>query len=233
MDSAKKQILIVEDDAFVAATLVLHLEHNGFDAAVEADGACAVERVLKEQPDGVILDGNLPGKDGFDICRELRRNYHGTIIMLTARDDTFNQMLGLELGADDYLVKPVDPYVVLAHLKACLRRTSSISADTKELNYGTFRINSTTRVAYLGAKELSLTTAEFDLLWLLASHAGTILSRDEIMTSARGIEHDGLDRSIDMRISRLRKLLDDNADNPHRIKTVRGQGYLFSRADWD
>lgn len=231
MNSTKKHILIIEDDAFVAATLVLHLEHNGFVAAVETDGTHAVKRVQTEQPDGIILDGNLPGKDGFDICRELRRDYHGIIVMLTARDDTFNQMLGLELGADDYLVKPIDPHVVLAHLKACLRRTSDKSTGTEELSYGTFRINSTVRTAYLNTKEIPLTTAEFDLLWLLASKAGTILSRDEIMTTARRIEHDVLDRSIDMRISRLRKLLGDNADNPRRIKTVRGKGYLFSRAD--
>ena len=153
--------------------------------------------------------------------------------MLTARDDTFNQMLGLELGADDYLVKPVDLHIVVAHLKACLRRTAETPPAIDDLSYGTFRINSTARVAYLGTKEIPLTTAEFDLLWLLASHAGTILSRDKIMNNARGIEHDGLDRSIDMRISRLRKLLGDNADNPRRIKTVRGKGYLFSHSDWD
>jgi len=161
--------------------------------------------------------------------------------MLTARDEDLDQILGLELGADDYIAKPVQPRLLLARIKALLRRwptagsggeSSPETESTAELAFGSFRISQATRSAHLGDDPIDLTTAEFDLLWLLAHHAGSILSRDDLLQQLRGIGFDGLDRSIDARISRLRRKLGDDPENPTRIKTVRGKGYLFSKHDW-
>jgi two-component system OmpR family response regulator len=229
-------VLLVEDDELFATMLKLCLEKQGYRVEVEQRGDRAVDRIASLQPKAVVLDGILPGKDGMDICREIRPKFRGVVLMLTARDDDMDQVLGLGLGADDYLVKPVTPLVVLAHLRACLRRQEVVPVPLvtpQERTFGRFYISNATRTVRLGNEEIHITTAEFDLLWLLANHAGTILSRDEINTSLRNIEFDGLDRSIDMRISRLRRLLQDDPSMPMRIKTVRSKGYLFSPSDWD
>ncbi len=229
-----KRILLVEDDEIFAATLMRFLEKQGMQVQLETRGDRAVQKILSTRPDAVLLDCNLPGRDGFEICREARSGYAGPIIMLTARDDDLDQVLGLGLGADDYLLKPATPHVVLAHLKACLRRLGDSGAqEADEYRFGRFFISRSTRSVRLGEDEVNFSTVEFDLLWLLASRAGNVLSRDDITTAMRGIEYDGLNRSIDMRVSRLRKALGDDAESPVRIKTVRGKGYLFSRTDWD
>ena len=162
--------------------------------------------------------------------------------MLTARDEDFDQIFGLELGADDYIAKPVQPRLLLARIKALLRRAPATPLNAAgdaagppepaEMSFGRFRISQATRSSQLGSDSIDLTTAEFDLLWLLARHAGNILSRDDLLQELRGIGFDGLDRSIDARISRLRRKLGDDPENPARIKTVRGKGYLFSKHDW-
>jgi two-component system OmpR family response regulator/two-component system response regulator RstA len=227
-------ILLVEDDTRLARLTAEYLSNNEFAVQIETRGDKAETRILTEQPDVVILDIMLPGKDGFELCRSIRPLYSGIIMMFTARDEDFDQILGLELGADDYITKTVQPRVLLARVKALLRRRpgSLTCSDKKELAFGNFHISQTTRTASSGNEELDLTTAEFDLLWLLASHAGSILSRDELLHALRGIGFDGLDRSIDARISRLRKKIGDDSENPTRIKTVRGKGYLFSQHDW-
>lgn len=230
------QILLVEDDELAGNVLRRYLEKQGFGVELETRGDLAAERIIALQPDAVVLDGMLPGRDGFEVCRAARPHYAGPILMLTARSEDMDQVLGLELGADDYLVKPAEPRVVLAHLRACLRRTAAREPQGEgaaEYRFGRFHISRTARTVSLDSVDLEFSTAEFDLLWLLASHAGEILSRDDIQSKLRGIEHDGLDRAIDMRISRLRKRLGDDAARPVRIKTVRGKGYLFSRTDWD
>ncbi|MDR0736084.1 MAG: winged helix-turn-helix domain-containing protein [Zoogloeaceae bacterium] len=226
-------ILLVEDDARLAHLTAEYLGNNEFAVQIENRGDKAEARILAEQPDVVILDIMLPGRDGFELCRSIRPLYSGIIMMFTARDEDFDQILGLELGADDYITKTVPPRVLLARIKTLLRRQQgSARPDKKELAFGNFHISQATRTARAGEEELDLTTAEFDLLWLLASHAGSILSRDELLHALRGIGFDGLDRSIDARISRLRKKIGDDSDNPTRIKTVRGKGYLFSRHEW-
>ncbi|MCL2829234.1 MAG: winged helix-turn-helix domain-containing protein [Betaproteobacteria bacterium] len=228
-------ILLVEDDEKLAALTAEYLRKNDFEVAIEHRGDTAEARILSERPALVVLDIMLPGKDGFEICRSVRPNYSGVILMLTARDEDFDQILGLELGADDYIAKPVQPRVLLARIRALLRRSQASPPDNENdeiISFGNFRISQYTRSAHLGTTEIELTTAEFDLLWLLAQRAGTTLSRDELLHELRGIGFDGLDRSIDARISRLRKKLGDDPDNPTRIKTVRGKGYLFSRHDW-
>ncbi len=231
------RILLVEDDQRLADLTAEYLRRNDFEVGIEGRGDTAPARILNEQPDLVVLDIMLPGKDGFEVCRNIRPHYKGVILMLTARDEDFDQILGLELGADDYIAKPVQPRVLLARIKALLRRLpamgSSSPSEKKEQVFGKFRISQATRTAHLDDTPLDLTTAEFDLLWLLAAHAGNILSRDDLLQELRGIGFDGLDRSIDARISRLRKKIGDDPENPARIKTVRGKGYLFSQHDWD
>ncbi|HJW27387.1 MAG TPA: winged helix-turn-helix domain-containing protein [Rhodocyclaceae bacterium] len=231
------RILLVEDDDRLAGLTAEYLSRNDFSVAVEGRGDTAEQRIIAEQPDLVILDIMLPGKDGFEVCRAVRPSYRGVILMLTARDEDFDQILGLEMGADDYIAKPVQPRVLLARIKALLRRMpgsgEASPASAEEKIFGQFRISQATRTASLASQPIDLTTAEFDLLWLLASHAGNVLSRDDLLQELRGIGFDGLDRSIDARISRLRKKLNDDPDNPTRIKTVRGKGYLFSKHDWN
>lgn len=232
------RILLVEDDERLAELTAEYLRKNDFEVAIEARGDIAEARILNEHPDLVMLDVMLPGKDGFEVCRAVRPHYAGVILMLTARDEDFDQILGLELGADDYIAKPVQPRLLLARIKALLRRAPAEAAAAGEdskparLAFGSFNISQATRTASLGGETIDLTTAEFDLLWLLARHAGSILSRDDLLQQLRGIGFDGLDRSIDARISRLRKKLGDDPENPTRIKTVRGKGYLFSKHDW-
>ncbi len=229
------RILLVEDDERLAELTAEYLTRNDLEVAIEARGDLAESRILSEQPDLVILDVMLPGKDGFEVCRAVRPSYRGVILMLTARDEDFDQILGLELGADDYIAKPVQPRVLLARIKALLRRlpaTGEVDPSDSQI-FGQFRISQATRTASLNDQAIDLTTAEFDLLWLLASHAGNVLSRDDLLQELRGIGFDGLDRSIDARISRLRKKLNDDPENPTRIKTVRGKGYLFSKHDWN
>jgi two-component system, OmpR family, response regulator len=230
------RILLVEDDERLAELTAEYLRKNEFTVDIEARGDTAETRILESRPDLVVLDIMLPGQDGFAVCRAVRPKYDGIILMLTARDEDIDQILGLELGADDYITKPVPPRVLLARIKALLRRAGPTGDETSEggdvLTFGNFSISQQTRSATLSGEPIDLTTAEFDLLWLLARHAGSILSRDDLLQQLRGIGFDGLDRSIDARISRLRKKLNDDPDNPTRIKTVRGKGYLFSRHDW-
>lgn len=225
------QILIVEDDQRLAALTREYLESNGLRVEVESDGAQAAERILREQPDLVVLDLMLPGEDGLTICRKVRSRYKGPILMLTARSDDMDQVLGLEMGADDYVCKPVRPRVLLARIRAMLRRSeaaeSPVDEGQRRLEFGKLVIDNAMREAWLRQQSIELTSAEFDLLWLLASNAGRILSREEIFTALRGIEYDGQDRSIDVRISRIRPKIGDDPMHPRLIKTVRSKGYLF------
>ena len=229
------RILIVEDDERLADLTREYLESNGLTVSLETHGGAAVERIRKEQPDLVVLDLMLPGEDGLSICRRVRPDYSGPIIMLTARTDDLDQVLGLEMGADDYIGKPVQPRVLLARIRAMLRRAethpaSSQGADDEEpvrLQFNDLIVDRSMREAWLNDDSIDLTSAEFDLLWLLSSNAGRVLSREEIFTALRGIEYDGQDRSIDVRVSRIRPKIGDDPIHPRRIKTVRSKGYLF------
>ena len=226
------RILLVEDDVRLAELTREYLESNHLSVSVEHNGGEAVTRILDEQPTLVLLDIMLPGKDGMAICREVRAHYDGPMMMFTARDDDLDQLMGLELGADDYVIKPVQPRLLLARIHALLRRSRQFPANGDEaLHIGSLVINPRSREVSLAGLVIDLTTAEFDLLHMLAARAGEICSRDEILHSVRGIGYDGTDRSIDLRISRLRRKLDENPDNPSWIKTVRGKGYLFSGGD--
>jgi len=225
------RILIVEDDQRLAELTQDYLESNGLAVSIESHGGKAVERVLAERPDLVVLDLMLPGEDGLSICKRLRPDYDGPILMLTARTDDMDQIQGLEMGADDYVCKPVRPRVLLARIRALLRRSEPAEAapavSGKRLTFGKLVIDNAMREAWLDEQTIELTSAEFDLLWLLAANAGRILSREEIFNSLRGIEYDGQDRSIDVRISRIRPKIGDDPMHPRLIKTVRSKGYLF------
>ena len=228
MQQPNSQVLIVEDDERLAELTRDYLQANGFDVAVEGDGAKAAARIVAEQPDLVILDLMLPGEDGLSICRKVRTQYNGVILMLTARSEDLDQVQGLDLGADDYVCKPVRPRLLLARINALLRRTEvPATGERQSLQFGPLRVDNTLREAWLGDNGIELTAAEFDLLWLLVSNAGRILSREEIFTSLRGVGYDGQDRSIDVRISRIRPKIGDDPDHPRMIKTVRSKGYLF------
>ncbi len=222
-------LLLVEDDPKLASLVQEYLQKNGLRVDIETRGDRAAERILREQPDLVLLDIMLPGADGFTICRTVRPSYDGPIVMLTARDEDLDELLGLELGADDYISKPVQPRLLLARIRAVMRRYGNPPnvASSGRIRCGDLEIDNSCREAKLNDVKLSLTTAEFDLLWLLASNAGQVLSRDDILRNVRGIGYDGSDRSIDLRISRLRRKLGDDPIEPQRIKTVRGAGYLF------
>ncbi len=223
------RILIVEDDERLAALTQDYLRKNGLDVAIEMDGKQAIERIINEQPDLVVLDVMLPGSDGLTVCREVRPHYHNPILMLTARTDDMDQVLGLEMGADDYVAKPAQPRVLLARIRALLRRSDVTPTDEAphHLEFGDLVIDNGGRSVTLNDELVDFTSAEYDLLWLLASNAGKILSREDIFERLRGIEYDGQDRSIDVRISRIRPKIGDDPENPKRIKTVRSKGYLF------
>ncbi|HXR00707.1 MAG TPA: response regulator [Pseudomonas sp.] len=224
------QVLIVEDDQRLAELTRDYLQSNGLRVDVEGDGARAAQRIIEEQPDLVILDLMLPGEDGLSICRKVRDRYDGPILMLTARTDDSDQIQGLDMGADDYVGKPVHPRVLLARIHALLRRSEAVDAPTKEqrrLVFGPLVVDNALREAWLNERSIDLTSAEFDLLWLLVANAGRILSREEIFTALRGVGYDGQDRSIDVRISKIRPRIGDDPIHPRLIKTVRSKGYLF------
>lgn len=227
-------IILVEDDVRLAALIKQFLRQQNFIVTVLNSGENAPQLILKHQPDLVILDIMLPKMDGFTICRELRKSYDRPIIFLTAKDSDFDHVLGLEIGADDYIIKPVVPHVLLAHINVVLRRTSKkIQSIHEEINIGNLTIHKKSRKVYLQQQSVELTSHEFELLWLLAVNAGEPLSRDFIHEKMIGREYDGIDRSVDVRISRLRKKLGDNTTSPYKIITIWGKGYLFSTTAWE
>jgi DNA-binding response OmpR family regulator len=236
MNGSNIDILLIEDDARLAELTATYLGQNGLRVSVEARGDRALERFAQEKPRLVLLDLLLPGKDGLSICRELRRSYSVPILILTARDTEFDHVIGLESGADDYVMKPVEPMVLLARVRALLRRVERggpAGERRADLHLGALRISEASREVWLQGQPVPLTTQEFELLCLLARRAGELVSRDEVFRSMRGIDYDGLDRSIDGRVSKLRRKLGDDAAAPTRIKTVWGKGYLLVPDAWE
>ncbi|WP_304641534.1 response regulator [Pseudomonas sp.] len=236
MDVESELILLVEDDRKLADLIAEFLRGQGLQVEVEHDGGRAVERILREVPALVVLDIMLPGEDGLSICKRLRAaGFSRPILMLTARSEDEDHILGLELGADDYVNKPVRPQVLLARIRALLRRRGEAEGRNlgARLQFGPLVIDHTRREAWLDGALIDLTGAEFDLLWLLASNAGRVLSREETFVALRGIEYDGQDRSVDVRISRIRPKIGDCPEQPRIIKTVRSKGYLFVAPEAD
>ncbi len=228
------RILLVEDDERLGQLTKKFLEQNDLEVEIETRGDHALNAFQRMSPDLVILDLMLPGLDGISVCKQLRETYSGPILMLTAKSHDIDQVIGLESGADDYVAKPAEPMVLLARVRALLRRQQSptIEIEAKELSFGNLRMSHAAQQAWLNEKKIELTTQEFDLLWIMASNAGNILSRSHLFKLTRGIDYNGLDRSIDVRISHLRKKLQDNLETPFRIKTIWGKGYLFIKDAW-
>jgi DNA-binding response OmpR family regulator len=226
-----QKILLVEDNASLAETVSEFLEMEGFTVAIEDNGAVAEKRILAENPDLVILDLMLPGKDGISICRDIRHAYSGIILMFTAKEEEVDQIVGLEVGADDYLIKPVRPRLLLAKVRSLLRRGSTVAESGKKRVFGELQIDDEERLVTLNGTIISLTSMEFELLSLLTSFPGEILSRDFIAQRLKGRDHDGLERSTDNAISQLRRKLQDSGREPKRIKTIRGKGYIFIPAE--
>lgn len=226
-------ILLAEDDQRLAALVKDYLTDNGFQVVLEERGDRVADQVARHQPDLLILDIMLPGKDGLTLCRELRPDFHGPILMLTARNEDADQILGLEFGADDYVIKPAEPRILLARIRALLRRIDpDPPGQPQSLSFGSLEIHTGSRSVKLEGQMVKLSSHEFDLLWLLAQRAGEVVGRDFLFQELYGRPYDGMDRTIDVRVSQLRKKLGDNPDNPKRIKTIWGRGYLFITDAW-
>ncbi len=232
---AAKHIMLVEDDLSLAEWFSDYLNEQGYLVTLATRGDVAIDLIASDQPDLVILDIMLPVKDGFEVCQAIRSFYQGPILMMTARDHETDEVLGLELGADDYVVKPVKPRVLLSRIKALLRRyTPSEVTDItpNKILIGQLSIDANSRTTMLAGVKVAISSNEFDVLWQLAQSADSVVSRNDLVTQRRGFEYDGFDRSIDILVSRIRKKLGDDASNPYRIKTVWGKGYLLAKDAW-
>ncbi len=229
----KPTIMLVEDDLRLSDLVTRYLESNGYCVTVTHRGDQVIEQVQRSAPDLVILDLGLPGQDGFSVCRQLRTFYLNPILILTARDNDGDHILGLELGADDYVIKPVEPRVLMARIQALLRRAvTPRRTEQKILRFGQLLINVAGRAVRIGGQPVALSSNEFDLLAHLAGHAGEVQSRETLFRQLYRREYDGTDRVLDVRISQLRRKLGDDAESSVRIKTIWGQGYLFVPDAW-
>ncbi len=234
--NAATRVLVIDDDRELCALIKAYLEPLGYEVAAEHEGPAGAERALKEKFHAVILDVNLPGMDGFEVLKRLRGQSDVPILMLTSRGEETDRIVGLEMGADDYLPKTFSSRELLARLRAVTRRTAREPAPgtdqpEAEIVVGPLRINPNARVAILGEKPLTLTTLEFELLASLARSRGRVKTRDQLMETIADRSYDGLDRSIDVHIWSLRRKLRDDPKNPRFIRTVRAVGYLLINPD--
>ena len=220
-------ILIIEDDVEIARLTEIYLQSEGYTTLVVADGNLAVDTIKNANPDLVLLDLMLPGVDGFEICKLARSFFTGPILVLTARDDDLSEVSLLKLGADDYLRKPAKPHVMSARIEALLRRSHRAKANSITDSLAGLEINRENQSVTLNQSAVDLTTAEFELLELLADNVGRTVSREDCIQSLRGINYDVSDRSIDMRISGIRKKLNDEKPPYKLIKTIRNKGYML------
>lgn len=233
MDTDKAHLLIVEDDEQLAELLLEYLGRQGFELSRLASGDVAAETILKTKPDLVILDLMLPGANGLDVCREVRDSYSGSILMLTASQSEADHVAGLELGADDFVNKPIEPRVLLARIRAQLRRLnggwdSKSDDDGGILRVGSLQVDIASRDVSVEGELVPLTTMEFDVLLRLALEAGSVVKRDDLYAQVMGIEYDGIDRGMDVHVSRIRRKLQRAGFDSSRLKSVRGVGYLLA-----
>jgi len=225
-------VLLVEDDAKLARLTADYLQSHGVTVSLEGDGPRGLDAALKSRFDVVLLDVMLPGKSGLDVCRELRERSDVPVILLTARDEEADRVLGLETGADDYLVKPYSPRELLARIQAVVRRArGKVGPSHKRVQVGALVVDPASHRATLEGRELPLTGYEFSLLRVFAERAGRVLSREQLMELAGGSTEESFDRSIDVHVSRLRQKLGDDSKRPRLLKTIRGVGYVFAAAE--
>jgi DNA-binding response OmpR family regulator len=221
------KILIVEDDAEISRLTAMYLDAEGFESKIINDGTDALAAIKSYHPDLVVLDLMLPGLSGLDICKQARLFYQGPILVLTACDDDVSEVSLLKFGADDFLNKPLKPHILVARIEALIRRSSVSNPELGKPQDCKLQINSVNREVFLDGKILILTDSEYEMLHLLGNNVGKIVSRDDCCRALRGIDYDFNDRSIDMRISALRKKLNDDKMPYKIITTVRNKGYML------
>ena len=224
------RILLIEDDPRLAKIVLDHLGEAGFSVSVAGTGGAGIALEARETFDALILDLMLPDMDGLDVCRQVSARGETPILMLTARGDAMDRVVGLEMGADDYLPKPFEPRELLARLRAILRRGKRTGAAAEVLRFGRLEIDTGARQARLDGAACDLTGYQFSMLLTMAQHAGRVMSRDAIMDMMKNEKLEAFDRSIDVHISRIRAAIEDDAKKPRRVITVRGAGYVFAKA---
>ncbi|WP_422374392.1 response regulator [Roseibium sp.] len=224
-----QQILLIEDDARLATMVQDYLGGSGFQVTVAGTGQKGLDLHRQRQFDAILLDLMLPDFDGLDLCKTIRADNATPIVMLTAKGEPMDRIIGLELGADDYLPKPFEPRELLARLKAVLRRGTT-EPSHRILRFGRLEIDPDAMEARVGDRVCDLTAHQFNLLEILANRAGRVLSRDTIMNALKGENLASFDRSIDVHVSRIRAEIEDDPNKPRRLITVRGAGYVFARS---
>ncbi len=223
------KVLIIEDEMKIARTVRLYLEQNNYQVAIVTDGYQALAAFRHEQPDIVLLDLMLPNVDGWEICRQIRKESGVPIIMLTARSDESDKLIGLELGADDYITKPFSPREVVARIRAVMRRARGMVQPSAMLRLGTLEIDLSQHQVQFNGVVLELTPIEYDILITLAEHPGQVFTRLQLLEATQNVAYEGYERTIDQHIKNLRAKLHDDARNPTYILTVFGVGYRFAR----
>lgn len=224
---SKNRILVVDDDPNISRLVKMYLEKEGFEVETAYRGDEALKAFRESAPNLVLLDVMLPGMDGWQVCREVRKLSNIPVIMLTAKDETFDKVLGLELGADDYIVKPFEPKELVARIKAVIRRYQGAETPEKEMIFPGLSINiSAYAVTYRG-RSLDMPPRELELLYFLASHAGQVFTREQLLEKVWGYEYFGDSRTVDVHVKRIREKLTDSEDLGWAIKTVWGVGYKF------
>jgi len=224
-----QRVLLIEDDSRLAEMLSEYLGERGFRVSIAPSGGAGLERLSRETFDALVLDLMLPDLDGLEVCRQVRAKSDTPVLMLTARGEAADRIVGLELGADDYLPKPFEPRELLARLRAILRR-NILFRRNPALRFGRLEIDRDAREVRVGGEARPLTSFQFALLVALAENAGRVLSRDALMDRLKGEPLEAFDRSIDVHISRIRAAIEDDPRKPRRIITVRGAGYVFAKA---
>lgn len=224
----KNSVLIVDDDTKIAALLKAYFEKDGFNTYLAHDGYQALEKIREQKPDIVVLDLMLPGLDGWEICRRARKDSEVPILMLTARDEETDRLIGLEMGADDYVTKPFSAREVVARAKAILRRTNKAVAKPGPIKIGNVVIDPDRHAVIKGSESIDMTPTEFKILELLATNADRVFSRLQIVEQVQGFAFEGYERTIDAHIKNLRRKIEDNPKAPRFIQTIYGVGYKFT-----
>lgn len=229
-------MLMIEDDARLAGMVAHYLRDNGYTVIHAADGAAGMQALAEAAPALIILDLMLPDIDGLELCRRIKAQSSAAVLMLTAKGDSMDRVVGLELGADDYLPKPFEPRELLARIRAVLRRAGAVGVGApggaepqRPLCFGSLEIDRDAREVSVAGRVCELTAYQFDLLLVMAERAGRVLTRDQIMEAVRGRELEAFDRSIDVHMGRIRQAIEADPKAPRRILTVRGVGYVFAR----